>query len=750
MRVLTTVFLLAILTTIVPLSSLGQTPAGSAPQDDERLVVGTSEVVLDAIVRDKKGHPVKNLKADDFEVYEDGVRQQVASFRLVQREQGAATGAAEQRDATRPAVAPAPANNSSTAGAASAIKSVNTIGAVALVFDRLSPDARARARSAALSYVDEGLGPGDFAGVFAVNQTLQVIQPYTNNAQLVKRAIEDAGARSSSAYSSTTGQVRDLSSRQQNLENATASMEATLAGGASSPAGGASMAATASEMGPAAAEQQLNEMAMRSLETFERIERDQQGYATTNALLALINSMRSLSGRKAILFFSEGISIPPAVQQQFSSVISNANRANVSIYAVDAAGLRAISANEETRREMIARGTKRVNQVASGRDETGGPMMRGLERNEDLLSLNPDSGLGRLADQTGGKLISETNSIAPRLREIGDDLHSYYVLTYIPKNQNLDGRFRTINVKLSHADMLVQTRKGYYAINTTDGSPMLAYEAPALAALSNGSRPNSFMMRAAGFNFPGPKTADLTSFLVEIPAGIVNYSVDNEKKVFRSDFSIILLVKDASQRVVRKFSNQYLLSGPLTQLEAAKHGEILFYREAELPPGNYTIAVAGYDALTGQASVKSQSVEVQTGDESKLRLSSLAILKRVEQIKSQDQKPSSPFLYGEVLVYPNVGEPLSKSTDKQLAFFFTAYPAHGAKSALKSTVEILQQHRSLGQATVELPAPDASGRVQFASALPIEKLSPGDYELRVTVTDGTLRSARTEPFTVKP
>jgi VWFA-related protein len=601
-----------------------------------------------------------------------------------------------------------------------------------------------------LSYVDEGLMPGDFAGVFAVNQTLQVLQPYTSNTQLVRRAIEDAGSRSSSSYTSTAGQVRDMSARQQGLENATSSLESTLAGGASGPSGAASQAAAASEMGAAAAEQQLNAMAMRSLEVFERIERDQQGYATTNALLALINSMRSLPGRKAILFFSEGISIPPAVQQQFSSVISNANRANVSIYAVDAAGLRAISANEETRREMMARGTRRLNQVSSGRDETGGPMMRGLERNEDLLSLNPDSGLGRLADQTGGKLISETNSIAPRLREIGDDLHSYYVLTYVPKNQNLDGRFRSVNVKLNHADLLVQTRKGYYAINTTDGSPMLAYEAPALAALSNGSRPGSFPLRAAGFNFPGPDRSDLTSFMVEVPAGVVNYSVDNEKKVFRSDFSIIVLVKDASQRVVRKFSNQYLLSGPLTQLEAARRGEILFYREAELPQGSYTIAVAGYDALTGQASVRSQSVEVQGGEASRLRLSSLAILKRVEQIKPQDQKPNSPFLYGEVLVYPNVGEPLSKSTDKQLAFFFTAYPAQGAKSALKSTVEILQQRRSLGQATVDLPAPDATGRIQFASALPIEKLQPGEYELRVTVTDGIVRSTRTEPFTVRP
>jgi len=45
------------------------------PQEDiEKVVVGTNEVLLDAIVRDKKGHVVKDLKLADFEVFEDGVR----------------------------------------------------------------------------------------------------------------------------------------------------------------------------------------------------------------------------------------------------------------------------------------------------------------------------------------------------------------------------------------------------------------------------------------------------------------------------------------------------------------------------------------------------------------------------------------------------------------------------------------------------------------------------------------------------
>src|SRR5512140_2209967 len=43
----------------------------------------SSEVLVDAIVSDKKNRIVTNLKPEDFAVYEDGVRQQVTSVRFV-------------------------------------------------------------------------------------------------------------------------------------------------------------------------------------------------------------------------------------------------------------------------------------------------------------------------------------------------------------------------------------------------------------------------------------------------------------------------------------------------------------------------------------------------------------------------------------------------------------------------------------------------------------------------------------------
>src|SRR5262249_47249841 len=124
--------------------------------------------------------------------------------------------------------------------------------------------------------------------------------------------------------------------------------------------GGAGAVGAGAAAGAAAVEQTFEAMRARTEETFEALQREQQGYATTNGVMAIVNSMSRLPGRKAVLFFSEGVSIPPNVQQHFRSVIHAANRANVSVYAVDAAGLRAESTLLATREEINARARQRM------------------------------------------------------------------------------------------------------------------------------------------------------------------------------------------------------------------------------------------------------------------------------------------------------------------------------------------------------------------------------------------------------
>jgi hypothetical protein len=488
-------------------------------------------------------------------------------------------------------------------------------------------------------------------------------------------------------------------------------------------------------------------MRSRTEETFEALQRDQQGYATTNGLMAIVNSMSRLPGRKAVLLFSEGVSIPPDVQQHFHSVINAANRANVSFYAVDAAGLRAESTLQAAREEINSRARRRMDNLDRTMNDTSGPLTKGLERNEDLLNISPESGLSQLAQQTGGAFIGGANNIGSKLKGIDEDLGTYYLLTYSPTNQNYDGKFRNISVKVKRSGVDALARRGYYAVPPTGSSPMFYYEAPPLALLSGSARPKDFPLMVNSLNFPEAGRVGRTAVEVEVPTGAFTFTPDNEKKVYGSDFSIVVLIRDQSKQVVEKLSHHYALVGPLKSVDSVKKGKVLFYRETNLPPGKYEVDAVAYDALNSKASVNKCGLEIPEADENNLRLSGVTIIQRAEQMK---EKTDSPFLVGDqLLVYPNLGEPVRKSA-KQMGFYFNVYTAKGVIEPPKLTLEVLQNNKSVAKVPLKLGTPDSKGRIQYASALPLDSLSAGSYELKISVSDPKSTVTRSAYFTLEP
>ena len=73
--------------------------------------------------------------------------------------------------------------------------------------------------------------------------------------------------------------------------------------------------------------------------------------------------------------------------------------------------------------------------------------------------------LKNFADKTGGRFVSTPGG--PALREafagIADELGHQYTVAYRPVNQNRDGKWRALEVKVQREDLTVRTRKGYRA-----------------------------------------------------------------------------------------------------------------------------------------------------------------------------------------------------------------------------------------------------------------------------------------------
>ena len=704
------------------------------PDKDDSVVLRANEVVLDVIVRDKKGHAIKDLKPSEIEVYEDNVRQDVGSFRLVSRE-----GNAETRSGPKPApTAPAPAP-------AGPREPFSNISLVALAFDHLSVNGRNLAQKAAASFIDESLQPDDQVSVCVIDQALRVVQQYTSDTQLLKQAVDRATTMAVSGIESRSEERRKNEERSEALGQIQGSATGSITTGA-----GSNSTAAGSAIGGAATEQTLAAMQARAEQTFETLERQQAGQSQINSLLAIINSMQGVPGRKAIVLFSEGLALPPDVKIRFSAVINAATRAKVSVYTVEAGGLRTESGSAEAAREIKAMGEARQRQLASGREDRGRPLTMNLERGEDLLKLNPQSGLGELAASTGGFMIADTNDLAAGLRRIDEDLRTRYEVSYVSKNTNLDGRFRQISVKLTRGGLEAQTRKGYLALPPTGSAPVLEYEAPAIAAMYKTALPTAFPLRSKAFNFPEAQHPGLTTVLAEVPANVFTYTPSADKKSFATDYTIVALVRNDAQQVVAKLSRHYTLNGPIEQIEAAKRGDILFYKEERLAPGRYQMETAAYDAPSGKVSVRSDAFEVMPADSAGLRLSSVVILKRADRLSPEEQKQENPFHYGELLIYPNLGEAIGKAAMKQLPFFFDVYVPKGAKSAPRLTIEVTKGGQHLANVKAELAAPDAAGRIQFASAIPLDSFQPGSYELKITVSDGATSATRSAAFAVAP
>ena len=727
--------LLIVSTSFSTVLTQGQTPA----QDQDDVVrVRSNEVRLDVVVKDKKGRPIRDLKATDFEVLEDGVPQKVESFRFVSREAASNTETKSDGITGAPPVTP-PTTPPPRSGPS----------VTALVFDRLSPEARNLAKKAGLAYAQEAMASGGFTGVFGIDQSLRTIQSFTDDAQLIKDAVEAATGTVVSTYASGAAKMRENTERQISLDNQiSGSSAAAAAAGAARDSAGAS--AAGAEAGQATAQQKLLEMQNQMLDHYERLERDQEGFATINSLLAVISPMQNLPGRKTIIFFSEGLKIPASVMTKFPAVVNAANRANVSIYSIDAGGLRAESNTVEAARELNSiAGAAMANQGRGSDRGASGPYLRALERNEDLLRFDPRSGLGMLSDQTGGFLIHDTNDLAAGMRRIDDDVNGYYFLTYVPQNKDYDGRFRRISVKVTRSNVDVQSRKGYYAVESAGQLPVLDYEVPAIAASRN-TKPNATqnILHSSALSFPAPGHDGLTLILAEAQLAAFKFAPSSDNKTYSTDFSIVALVRDESDQIVQKLSQHYALNGPIQNLEAAKKGDVLFYREAQLRPGKYHVQLISHDAATGTVNVSNTPLEIYaSGDETKPRLSSVAVLKRAERLSPAEQQRDQPLRFGELLVYPNLGEQITRNTTKQLAYFFTAWPAKGSTKPMQMTLEILQNNKTVGTTSGELPAADERGQIKYAGSFAIDKFQPGKYELRITVNNEVSRSTS---FVIQP
>jgi hypothetical protein len=474
------------------------------------------------------------------------------------------------------------------------------------------------------------------------------------------------------------------------------------------------------------------------------MERDQQGYSATDALAAMVHTMGRLPGRKSIVLFSEGISVTTAVYRLFLGVIDAANRANVSIYTVDAAGLRTESAQRAARDSIYRAGSEGFETGYAG-NSVGGALGGNTEAIESALRSDPHWGLGQLAQDTGGLLLDNINNFRPAFERLNSDLRNYYMLGYTPLKRTFDGKFRTIQVKVKRSGVTVAARKGYFAVRNPGNMPLSAWEAPALGALEEKPLPNAFPVRAAAFLFPERGRPGLVPVVAEVPTAPLTFQATADGKTYTSDFSVLVRFLDRENQVVRKLSQRYEIRGDLAQIDGARRGQVVFYRESELPPGVYSMETVVHDALSSAASVRLSTVEVPRHEERRLRVSSLILVTRGEEVAEKERRDGNPLLVNGVALQPNLSRTVPKGA-KEAGFYFTVYPVSGSRPDV--TIQLVQNGKLVSEMAMAVPAATAE-RIQQLGRFPLDNVMAGTYELRAVVKQGSDQLVRTTTVTVE-
>jgi VWFA-related protein len=396
-------------------------------------------VVIDLIATDGEGRLVADLRPEEIEVYEDGRRQRVEFARFV--------GAGKREPGAPPSVPAAPPEAPSSPLPASPQPPGPPLSLVVVVDLATMPfDVLAHTRDAVASMARTGVEPGTRLMLVALDRGLQVRQPFTDDFAAFVAAVE----KMTPSAGEGDAALSDLIDRVQDACDGT----------------------------PGAVQ---NAIALGRAYV-ENARLGLQG--ATEGIGALARYLAPLPGRKHVVFYSagypmqpasiaasvvEGICGPPSgipgrsfmqagpseaqtalrVGAQVDStgmlraLVDEANRAQVSVYTVDARGLvsDAVPARSRVPTRIVRSG--QVQQVTQ----------RSVRAPQEILYS--------IADGTGGTASVNTNELARGMQAAAKDARGYYLLAYAPPGGRKEGRYYPIDVKVARPGLQLRYRRGY-------------------------------------------------------------------------------------------------------------------------------------------------------------------------------------------------------------------------------------------------------------------------------------------------
>ncbi len=425
--------------------ALAQQTQQSAPSIPAPTIrVTTHMVLIDAVVTDKQGKAITGLRPEDFVVEENGKVQKIASL----------TTPADNTPAAAPALPPGIYSNEAQFRSPGRPITVMLLDALNTPFTD-----QAYARTQMLAFVKDQFKPGDRMGVFALTGSLNLLQDFTSDPQVLYTALQrfkpltQTFPNGAPTVTSSDGGPATAASTVASLDASTPPPSDSGANAGGGLRGGSDA---------------LISSAMAALQGFEGAQvayaKDERAVMTLNALASIARILGGLPGRKSLIWVTGDISDLSFIPED--RVMSNAELAE-DLPSMDtrrveehasgnyAATFRASHAEEI--RETASR-------LASAQVAVYPVDARGLSIS---TSIDSQETMREMARETGGRAYVNQNEIKVGVERAFADEAAAYTIGYYPENKKYDNKYRSVKVKVKRDGVEVQSRRGYYAIDPT-------------------------------------------------------------------------------------------------------------------------------------------------------------------------------------------------------------------------------------------------------------------------------------------
>jgi VWFA-related protein len=675
----------------------------------------TSELVLaNVVVRDKKGNLIRDLKKEDFTLFEDGKKQQISTFDFENVDQLEMAGAAEKTVTGEAAETAGPAGVLKKSDAP--VLNARDRRVIVLYFDfsAMEPDQIDRCVESAKKYINGQMRPADIVALVSLSTNMRVDLDFTDDKTKILSVL--------SSYSSGSGE-------------------------------GFAMGDTGSAEGTA--------------ETGGSFTPDDTDYNTFSAdwkLLALQSTMQALGKiqqKKSLIYFSNGISQTGTDNQSaLRAATAAAVKNNVSIYPVDVRGLQAFPPGGEAQSASL-HGQSAYNGAAVLND------LSGNAASQETFST--------LAADTGGKAFFDTNDFSGVFSQVQKDSSAYYVLGFTSTNPLKDGHYRRLKVQVNRADVKLEFRPGYYSgrdyqhLNRADREAQLEDE---LAA----ELPQTDVPLYAGTAyFRQDESHYYLAVSLVVPGSQIPFVSEKDKDSATIDIIGEVRIGGSGKVPVGQLRDTVKLAVDSTQQVRRKN--VQYNTGFVLAPGNYHLKFIVRENQTGRMGSFETDVQVPDLRKVPLRMSSVVLSSLRAPVTNAPKKKgaANPLIQDQTQLVPNVTHVFTRdqhlylqyeiydAAKGKVAVVGTAAPAAAAQpvggatgsagGAAKAAAELphskesihvltsieflqgnLKIYESKQVAATEVTAPDRKA-VVFQIDLPLQALKPGLYVCQVNVID---------------